>query len=285
MNGCIVHLSDLHFGGDVVLPQIEAAEELIPDLEPQATVISGDLTQRARHGEFQATRALVRELERTAPVLVVPGNHDVQWWFRPLLPFGHSAKYHKFTTYFGPTLTPTLTIPGATIVSALTSHGVAWGSLTLQPRDLAIKGHLPAAEISRVSEQFRQADPQQLRVLVLHHNILQGDVSRRMGLARWKQAQRAVAASGAELVLCGHDHQEKAEQLGGKVIISCVGTFCNRSRGNRPTVFHRICWDLQSIQIEQYRWDRDRSVFKRSDVYAFTRLPRVDEASVTARTS
>jgi 3',5'-cyclic AMP phosphodiesterase CpdA len=281
MNSSIVHLSDLHFGGDLVLSQIEAVEELMPDLEPQAIVISGDLTQRARHGEFQAARAFTRELERTAPVMVIPGNHDVQWWRRPLIPVGHESKYRKFATYFGPVLSPTLNLPGITMATALTSYGLAWGSLTFRPRDLAVKGHLPASEMTRVRQVFAHADTQQLRILVVHHNVLRGDISQRLGLARWKQAQKRVMECGADLVLCGHDHQATAEQLSEQVLVSCVGSLCNRSPGNQPSVFHRICWDLQSIQIEQFRWETDRRLFRRSDVYAFTRPVRVNATKVT----
>ena len=97
----IVHLSDTHFGGVADLRQVQAIEELVPDLDPRAIVISGDLTQRGRHGEFQAARAFVRELERSAPVLVIPGNHDVQWWWRPFIPFSPQAKYRKYSQYFG----------------------------------------------------------------------------------------------------------------------------------------------------------------------------------------
>ena len=73
----IVHLSDLHFGGVADLAQIEALEVLVPTIEPDVIAFSGDLTQRARHGEFQRARALVRQFRDTAPTLVVPGNHDV----------------------------------------------------------------------------------------------------------------------------------------------------------------------------------------------------------------
>src|SRR6266542_2628101 len=73
----------------------------------------------------------------------MPGNHDVEWWRRPLVPFASHALYRKYVRYFGAELTPTLTIPGAVIAGALTSHGVAWGSLTFKLRDLAVKGHLP----------------------------------------------------------------------------------------------------------------------------------------------
>ncbi len=283
MSSGIVHLSDLHFGSEADLAKIEAVEELVPDLEPRVTVISGDLTLRARHGEFMAVRGLIRELERTAPVFVIPGNHDVQWWWRPLIPFGGSMKYRKFSRYFGPVIAPTLSIPGVIIASALTSHGIAWGSLTYSVGDLAVKGHLSRGEIERVKARFAQADAQQLKVLVVHHNVLRGEVSGRMGLAWWKRAQRRIVDSGAELVLCGHDHQELADQLDGKVVVSCSGTLSTRLPGDRPAAFHHLYWDDTAIQVEQYMWDMNLCIFRRSNVYAFARNRRVDEAKVSAQ--
>lgn len=274
MTFTLVHLSDPHFGAVADLAQVEAVEALIPDLEPRVIVISGDLTQRARHGEFQAARQYIRELERTAPVYVLPGNHDVQWWHRPFIPFAPAVKYRKYRTYFGPSLTPTLEFPEAVIAGALTSHGVAWGSLTLRPRDIAVKGHLPVKEIKRVTTLFAKTKPDQARILVVHHNVLRGEISGRMGLSRGKQAQRRILQSGADLVLCGHDHQEQIDLLGGKVVVSCAGTLSTRSRGDRPSTFHRISVDAESIQVELFRWDEPRKVFKRSDVFAFARQAR-----------
>jgi 3',5'-cyclic AMP phosphodiesterase CpdA len=76
----LVHVSDLHFGRDVDLDQIAALEAGIPALEPTAIVVSGDLTQRSRHGELQAALGFTGRLAAVAPTLVIPGNHDVGWW-------------------------------------------------------------------------------------------------------------------------------------------------------------------------------------------------------------
>ena len=73
----IVHLSDLHFGGYADLKQIEALDNFLPTLKPSAVVVSGDLTQRARHGEFQAAHLFVKRVRLFSPPLVVPGNHDI----------------------------------------------------------------------------------------------------------------------------------------------------------------------------------------------------------------
>src|SRR5256886_9880331 len=145
----LLHVSDPHFGSLANIEQIEALEAMIPDLRPDAVVITGDVSQRARHGEFQRARALMQLAARTAPVHVIPGNHDVCWWTRPLIPFGKRPLYAKYARYFGAEVTPTLAIPGAGIAGALTSHGVAWGSLTLRRPDLAVKGQLPRRDAER----------------------------------------------------------------------------------------------------------------------------------------
>ena len=267
----LLHLSDLHFGGLADLDQIEGLEQMLPDLRPDAVVVTGDLSQRARHGEFQRARALVHTAARTAPVLVIPGNHDVAWWTRPLIPFAKQPLYAKYACYFGADLTPRLSLPGAIIASALTSYGVAWGSLTLRVRDLAVKGHLPKREIARVRELFEAAPREQVRVLAVHHNVLRGDLSGRMGLARWRQAQRRILASGAEVVLCGHDHQEGAEQLGGRVVVSTAGTLCTRTRGGRPSSFNFVTIEPTAVHITYFRWDAESRRFRASDTYAFAR--------------
>jgi len=267
----LLHLSDLHFGGLADLDQIESLEQMLPDLRPDAVVVTGDLSQRARHGEFQRARALVQTAARTAPVLVIPGNHDVAWWLRPLIPFAKEPLYAKYARYFGADLAPTLALPGAILASALTSHGVAWGSLTLRVRDLAVKGHLPKGELARVRGLFEAAPREQARVLVLHHNVLRGDISKRMGLARWRQAQRRIVASGAEVVLCGHDHQEGAELLGGRVVVSTASTLCKRTRGGRPSTFNFVTIEPTAVHITYFRWDAASRRFRASDTYAFAR--------------
>jgi len=270
----LLHLSDLHFGALADLDQIEGLEQMLPDLRPDAVVVTGDLSQRARHGEFQRARALVQAAARTAPVLVIPGNHDVAWWTRPLIPFAREPLYAKYARYFGAELAPTLALPGTIIASALTSRGVAWGSLTLRVRDLAVKGHLPKREIARVRGLFEAAPREQARVLVLHHNVLRGDISNRMGLARWRQAQRRIVASGAEVVLCGHDHEEGAELLAGRVVVSTAGTLCRRTRGGRPSSFNFVTIEPSAVHITFFRWDVESRRFRASDTAAFARPGR-----------
>lgn len=278
----IVHLADLHFGVHVDLAQIGALERLVPRLEPDAIVVAGDLTQRARHGEFQCALTFAERLRQTAPTLVIPGNHDVSWWASPFHVRGARALYRKYRHYFGDDLTPVLRLPGAVIAGALTSHGVAFGSLTPNPNNMAVMGHLPSTETDRLARIFAEAPAGAARVVVVHHNVLRGEISQRMGLARWASAQRRIRDAGADLVLCGHDHQEGMGQIDRLVTVSTTGTHSSRTRNKRPSVFNVVTIDAAAIHIQHYRWDAYAGVFRAADRGSFARR-RHDNAPQGAR--
>ena len=269
----ILHVSDVHFGRDAQLAQLEAIEDFAPELKPDAVVISGDLTQRARHGEFQAAHGFMRRLQQVAPTLVIPGNHDVQWWKSPLHVLGRDRLYTKYRRWFGENLTPVLEVPGAIIAGALSAHGVAPGSLTWNPNDMAVKGHLPKSETERIREVFGAAKEGTARVLVLHHNVLPGAISERMGLAHWQGAQRRLRETGADVVLCGHDHQEGAGVAAEGLPISTAGTHTNRTRGGRASVFNLVRIHPDAVEIQHFRWDSGK--FVASDQHRFARTQPV----------
>lgn len=259
----LVHLSDVHFGARADLGQIAALERLIPELAPAGVVISGDLSQRARHGEFQRALAFVEQCQRTAPVVTVPGNHDVRWWSSPFGLRGDGPKYRHYRRYLGQVPGPVLEVPGAVIVGTVSANGLAFGSVTWNPRDLTVKGHLPASELERARVAFSRVHPADCRVLVLHHNVIRGKISNRWGLARPEATQRAIIESGADLVLCGHDHEEQIGVMrradgpaGGRaVVISQSGTHTDMTRGKRPSVFNLIWISPEEIGVRFMRWN------------------------------
>jgi 3',5'-cyclic AMP phosphodiesterase CpdA len=271
----LIHISDLHFGGYADLSQIEGLEEFLPTLGATALVVSGDLSQRARHGEFQAAHVFLHRLRMRLPSIVVPGNHDIEWWKSPLDLLGERRKYAKYLKYYGE-LRPVLEIPGAILAGAVSAYGVAFGSLTWNLRDVAVKGHLPRSETNRITRIFAAASPELARVLVVHHNVLAGG-SGRMGLANWRSAHKRLLATGADIILCGHDHHEGAGQIEGGIAVSTSGTHSYRQRGGRPSVFNLVTLDARSVHIQHFRWVPADRQFIPSDKFSFARMgaPRV----------
>jgi len=268
----IVHLSDLHFGGKADLAQIEALEALVPQLSPAAVVISGDVSQRARHGEFQRALRFVQDCRAVAPTLVVPGNHDVSWWASPFGLRGEGPKYAKYRRYFGAALGQVLSLEDAVIVGTVSANGLSAGSVTWNPRDLTVKGHLPGAETERAGAAFAAEDPAKLRVVVLHHNVLRGRISNRWGLAHPHDAQRRLAATGADLVLCGHDHEEAVGPLDGGTVVAASSTHTPMTRGRRPSVFNLIRFGATDLTVQFMRWGQ--GVFQPAEETTFPRRRR-----------
>jgi len=77
----LIHLSDLHFGPVLVPHLCEIVLKDIATLNPDAVVISGDFTLRARHREYEAAREFLHRINK--PTLTIPGNHD-QPLFNPI---------------------------------------------------------------------------------------------------------------------------------------------------------------------------------------------------------
>jgi len=272
----LVHLSDLHFGGLADIGAVEAVEALLPSLAPTAIVISGDFAQRARAGEFQRARAFLRAAGRLAPVQTVAGNHDVQWWREPFgLPLLGRARFAKYRRYVADDLAAPVTVDGAVICGAASAHGLALGSMTWNPRDLTVKGHLPAAELARAAATFASRNGGgALRVLVVHHNVLKGRISGRWGLARPMAAWRGIVASGADLVCCGHDHEEGIgviELDGRRVIVSTAGTLSTRGRGHRAPSFNVVRAGPSGVRVEIHALDRASGAFTVTEERDFAR--------------
>ena len=95
----IFHVSDLHFGRPAVPEQIDAIEAMIQREKYEVVAISGDVSQRARSGEFQRAAAFIRDAQRVSKTIIVPGNHDVRWWHAPLGIGNRDKVYEAYRTW------------------------------------------------------------------------------------------------------------------------------------------------------------------------------------------
>jgi 3',5'-cyclic AMP phosphodiesterase CpdA len=260
----ILHVSDLHFGKPAVPAQIDAIEQLILEERFDVVAISGDLSQRARSGEFQRAAAFIRDSRRVSEVIVVPGNHDVKWWHAPLGLGDRDGLYEGYRTFVSPDLEPVLRVPGITLVGINTSHGVTRRTLTWRLKDLSIIGDVTRAQIDRARYEFENSPKEDARVIVMHHNPVKGELSQRHGLKHTKQILGAFAEMGVELILCGHDHQEAIhyiEHTKKGTVISTAGTVSNRSRGGRPSSMNVITLLPDAIDLITRLWDDAKQHF------------------------
>ena len=260
----VLHISDLHFGRPASSEKLKALENCIRGLGPDAIAVSGDLTQRCTNGEFERAREYLDSLKEIAPYLVIPGNHDIRWLGAVARNLGvvglignkaHEFKYSRYKRHISEDLCPALEIPGVVIAGLNTAHGITRGSLTRRFRDLGVIGHVRKEDIKRAKEAFEKAAPDAARIIMIHHNPVKG-VSGRHGLANTEQALRALASIGAELILCGHDHQEAIHTVepAPHLVISTSGTISNRLRPGRPSSFNLVNVDEQTLRLTTYAW-------------------------------
>ncbi|HSA54090.1 MAG TPA: metallophosphoesterase [Gemmatimonadaceae bacterium] len=270
----VFHVSDLHFGRPVAPDIVEAIEAHIAVDRYDVVAVSGDLSQRARAGEFQRAAVFLRDAARVSRVIVVPGNHDVAWWRSPLHARGAATIYEPYRTYISADLEPVLRAPGATFVGLNTAQGVSTRTLTWNLRDVSIIGDLRRSQIEWARRQFLESPDGDARVIVMHHNPMPGELSRRHGLKNTRRVLGAFAQIGVDLVLCGHDHQEAihyVEHTRKGTVISTAGTISNRSRGGRPSSTNVITIRSSRIEVKTLVWSAATRTFVDGPAQAFDR--------------
>jgi 3',5'-cyclic AMP phosphodiesterase CpdA len=277
----ILHISDVHFGWPAVPEQADAVEALAQQEPFDVIAVSGDLAQRARAGEFQRAAVFLRDLRRPADptrappaLIVVPGNHDVAWWFAPLGIGQRSRLYEKYRRYISADLEPELHVPGVTFVGLNSAAGVDWHTLSWNPRDISVKGGLRRRQLARAAAAFERSPSGDARVVVVHHNPMLGALSHRRGLLRSEAVLKAFGEMHVNLVLCGHDHQEAVDfvaQASPGFVVSTTGTISSRSRGGRPPAINIVNLTDRSIDVETRTWAPGSQRFEPTGTRCFAR--------------
>jgi 3',5'-cyclic AMP phosphodiesterase CpdA len=194
----ILHISDLHagppFATDVANHFIERAWQHNPDL----VVISGDLVQRADHGQqWRVIREFMARLPQ--PQLVVPGNHDVPLYHivnRVLRPLG---TYQRET---GAPLNPVIELPNAVIIGGVTAHG-----LTIDG------GMLSKRQRRTLSDLWSRYDDSRWKLIVLHHQLMNPPgYHHRSTMRDSAGVMRLLDEWGVDVLLCGHIHVSHVAQ-------------------------------------------------------------------------
>ena len=182
----VAHVSDLHLGAhdeDAVctLPADVAA------VHPALTVVTGDLTMRARPSEFRRVRELLDRLPE--PRLVVLGNHDV-----PLVSVRRLVSpYGRYRAWVADEVNPVVRLPGLTALGLASMPRWRWKS-----------GRVSTGQAEAVRDVLGGASPGSVRLLALHHPPFATGLARLAGRDR---LTRAIVTSDVDLVLAGHTHR------------------------------------------------------------------------------
>lgn len=260
----ILHLSDTHFGteqAEVPAALLHLAQEVRPDI----AILSGDVTQRARRGQFDAARRFMDSL--AAPVkLVIPGNHDIPLFnifARMFNPYGN------YRRVFGKALAPGFSSQDVLVIGVNTTR--PWRHAD---------GEVSAKQIEHVSQQLRSASPEQLRIVAVHQPVyVERESDKENLLHGHQQAVEAWAAAGADLILSGHIHLAYIRNLAEKMqnvtrafwIVSAGTAISTRIREGKPNSVNLIRYQPaqpRTCQVERLDFDASASRF----IVAETRL-------------
>lgn len=233
----LFHLSDIHFG--LVDEQAIAwAKREIAERRPDAVVITGDLTMRARHHEFDAATRWITALD--VPVTVSIGNHDMPY-FNLIERF--VTPYKRFEGMKA-LVEREINLPGLAIVPLKTVR--RW-----QPRFNWSKGWVTQPALDKCLACL-DALPRGVKAIVAVHHPLrevgtQGTALTYNGSMALEQlAQRHVLA-----VLSGHVHDafDIAEPTPhGTVRMIGAGTLSQRTRSTPPS-FNELRFDGETLQV------------------------------------
>jgi 3',5'-cyclic AMP phosphodiesterase CpdA len=268
VSGCtLLHISDLHFGrkytqrmGDAVL---EAAERIKPD----AVVVSGDLVEWAEHSaNWRDVAAFLGKFR--APVLAVPGNHDIDRFNL----FGRLwGPFRAYRRHVHPELDRSLPLSGAHVVGGARPSR---GRLDL--------GYVSRAQIEWADDALSGAAADAVRVLVVHHAPRPPRVGHWLrSHLRGRRLERLLFNAGVDLVLTGHNHFPYAEQMscpesGGGVLWLQAGTAtCWRiNRRTHSNSFTVIRAHVDRLEVAWWYYADQLGAFEAAEAKVFPRGSR-----------
>lgn len=248
----VVHLSDIHFGA-IHRPALEPLLAAVREAAPHVIAVSGDLTQRARESEFIEARAFLDSLP--APVVVVPGNHDVPLynvWAR------FAWKLTAYKRHITPDLAPVYADPEIAVLGVNTARSSVWKG-----------GRINNAQVEEIRRHLGRYGNEVTKIVVTHHPFDVPNPLSTAGLVgRARMAMERWAHCGADIFLAGHLHvthtgmaAQRYGLAGMNAIIVQAGTAASfRGRGE-ANAFNVLAIGRPQLRIRQFLWDSGSSRF------------------------
>jgi 3',5'-cyclic AMP phosphodiesterase CpdA len=258
----VVHLSDLHFGKEdtrVMAGLCEDLSMLAADGGIDAVVVSGDLTQRARAGQFSLAVGFIERLVRLAgggvPVVITPGNHDVPLWDVTRRVFAPLENYARAVDEIGLT---EARVGDVALATACSARRLGW-----RLRGFWKDGLLDAGRVKRAAEVLTQSEAR-WRVMVTHHPVaVGGGLSAVEVVHGWKDVAGTVEQAGVNVILGGHLHEPYVAEItlpaGGKATYVAAGTAVSTRLRHAPNSYNLLEFGAE-LRVERRDWTGERFV-------------------------
>jgi 3',5'-cyclic AMP phosphodiesterase CpdA len=225
----LFHVSDVHFGAEDT-DAIRWFDGCVAAEKPDAVIMTGDLTMRARRREFREGGDWLRSLG--VPVTLEVGNHDIPYYWSPLSRLINP--YSRYTAVERMIEKP-LEIAGISVIPLKTTARAQW-------RLNWSKGRVSRRSLQRALDLIADVPKGNLIFVAGHHPLIEAGTRGTAKTEGGAEALAALAKAGAHAVLSGHVHDAfdiPVEREGWTMRMIGAGTLSKRTRAT-PPAFNEI---------------------------------------------
>lgn len=251
----LLHLSDLHFGFERTA-LIEPLLDLVNRSQADLVVVTGDLTHRGRSSQFARASAFLRRIE--APLIAVPGNHDIPLYKladRMMKPF------RRYRRAIARDMEPVGHVGRLRVQGINSVDPMAWQ-----------RGVITSTQMRRVVEGI---DPDCINIAALHHPMQQAPNVDKQLMRGGPEALALFELQGIEVVLSGHLHLWSVGSFLGRtgrgILQVQAGTALCAREDDRQNEFAVLDFQDDDLRIERHVAPMDEAGFRLPEELRFSR--------------
>ncbi|PKP87726.1 MAG: metallophosphoesterase [Alphaproteobacteria bacterium HGW-Alphaproteobacteria-17] len=220
----LFHISDLHFGLED-RTALDWFKGCVRREQPDAVLITGDLTMRARSHEFAAACDWIERLD--VPVTVEVGNHDLPYFN----PFARFFWPYRRIRRIERLVERELDLERIAVVPLKTTARAQW-------RLDWSKGWVTRRALAKTVAAIDALPPGKQVIVTAHHPLVEAGTKGRALTRGGQHALDTLASRGVAAVLTGHVHDAfdlVARTANGPVRMIGAGTLSQRIRSTPPS--------------------------------------------------
>ena len=222
----IIQLSDIHVGAQFREQIFEKVIHEVNSLNPDAVVITGDLTNEGLKEQYEKCKTLISKIN-AEKIIAISGNHD----YRNTV-YLHFKKYFPFQT-----------------INELDDNVVLVTLGTARPdRDEGEVGYRQTLWLERTMKKYQN----KTTILAMHHHLIgiPDTGSDRLTIIDAGDVLRATLDSNVNLVLCGHKHRPWLWDFNNLLIANAGSVSSERVRGFFENSYNIIKIEDGNISVD-----------------------------------